>query len=480
MKRRTKQVLGLSGLVGVFAMTAFAATIPAPGASATTNSVTDTIQVRVVGTESDVTVKSNSPEQITEPSYSFTTSYDNIATMKAVVVRKDANGNVVNNTTIWDENVDYVSGTKDFNLNLNDYGGAGYYTVTVTGVGYNGVPIERILSFVYTNVDADVETDEDGNVGVDVNPPATKTEQVIINIYDENGNLVRSETIDDPGDKVEADLSGLPDGDYKVEIIHKDSNGNVTKTTETTVVKNDNGGNEDVTIPLEDQGQDVSKAVITVVDKDTGEVVKTIEVDNPGDSVDVDFGDLPAGNYDVNVDYYDENGNKIGSSTTPVSKTDSEGKVDLDVDTSVDTVDKIEIIVRDKDGDVVRIIEVDRNTGNVIVRDANGNIIKEIPNGYVNGKLNIPMDGLDSGDYNIEVIYRDKNGNIVGVPYSTNVDYTAKEVPVPNTGAFFQNLNISKQDYLVTGLIIFFVFGVVAFGVVMRGRKAKASHKKKR
>ena len=78
MKRRTKQVLGLSGLVGVFAMTAFAATIPAPGASATTNSVTDTIQVRVVGTESDVTVKSNSPEQITEPSYSFTTSYDNM------------------------------------------------------------------------------------------------------------------------------------------------------------------------------------------------------------------------------------------------------------------------------------------------------------------------------------------------------------------------------------------------------------------
>ena len=30
---------------------------------------------------------------------------------------------------------------------------------------------------------------------------------------------------------------------------------------------------------------------------------------------------------------------------------------------------------------------------------------------------------------------------------------------------------VSKEDYLVTGLIVFFVFGVVAFGIVARNRK---------
>ncbi|MDO4508173.1 MAG: hypothetical protein Q4B65_02200 [Candidatus Saccharibacteria bacterium] len=48
--------------------------------------------------------------------------------------------------------------------------------------------------------------------------------------------------------------------------------------------------------------------------------------------------------------------------------------------------------------------------------------------------------------------------------------YTYKVIPVPNTGALFTGMDISKEDFVVSGFLIFFILSVVAFGVVARNR----------
>ena len=103
---------------------------------------------------------------------------------------------------------------------------------------------------------------------------------------------------------------------------------------------------------------------------------------------------------------------------------------------------------------------------------------------YVDGELIATVDKKDfdetvkldfgertSGEYKIEVIAKDAENKTLYKAYEINVHYEGLEAP--NTGFFFQGLNISKEDYLITGLIIFFVFGVVAFGIVARGSKRK-------
>ena len=45
------------------------------------------------------------------------------------------------------------------------------------------------------------------------------------------------------------------------------------------------------------------------------------------------------------------------------------------------------------------------------------------------------------------------------------------DIVVPDTGSFFKNLNISNEDYIITGLIIFFVFSIIGFGIVARKKR---------
>ena len=88
----------------------------------------------------------------------------------------------------------------------------------------------------------------------------------------------------------------------------------------------------------------------------------------------------------------------------------------------------------------------------------------------------ISFDGRENDEYTFDVIAKNASGEILYKPYQVTFDYEGMHIPdtdVPDTGFFFQNLNISKEDYLVTGLIIFFVFGIVAFGIVARGSKRK-------
>ncbi len=125
---------------------------------------------------------------------------------------------------------------------------------------------------------------------------------------------------------------------------------------------------------------------------------------------------------------------------------EDDGLVDLDLSDFTDEVEKVDIYV---DGELIA--TVDKKDFDETVK--------------------LDFGERTSGEYKIEVIAKDADNKTLYKAYEINVHYEGLEAP--NTGFFFQGLNISKEDYLITGLIIFFVFGVVAFGIVARGSKRK-------
>lgn len=125
---------------------------------------------------------------------------------------------------------------------------------------------------------------------------------------------------------------------------------------------------------------------------------------------------------------------------------EDDGLVDLDLSSFTDEVEKVEIYIGDE-----LIATVDKDDFDEIVK--------------------LDLGERTTGEYTIEVVAKDASDKTLYKPYEIKVYY--ESVEAPDTGFFFQNLNISKEDYLMTGLIIFFVFGVVAFGVVAKGSKRK-------
>lgn len=87
-------------------------------------------------------------------------------------------------------------------------------------------------------------------------------------------------------------------------------------------------------------------------------------------------------------------------------------------------------------------------------------------------RVNIPFFEFTSKttNYDVIVIPYDNDGNLV---HKTILEYKYKVITPPKTGALFSNLNIAKEDYLITGLLIFFILSVVAFGAITRSRGSK-------
>ena len=142
-------------------------------------------------------------------------------------------------------------------------------------------------------------------------------------------------------------------------------------------------------------------------------------------------------------------------------------------------------VVQDEDEDgkvIARVEEYDDNVETVDIY-IDGKLVKTVPKDELDGEIEIPMDGYESGDYTVTFIARNGDGEQLYKPTEKPLEYE-EDIYVPDTsytGQFFEGLNISKEDYLITGLLIFFIFGVVAFGIVARGgRKTKNHNKKKR
>ncbi len=90
-------------------------------------------------------------------------------------------------------------------------------------------------------------------------------------------------------------------------------------------------------------------------------------------------------------------------------------------------------------------------------------------------RVEVPFGDYDlaTGEYTIRVTAKDSNGVI---PYSQDLKKDITDVPVPSadtpdTGGFFRNIGISQSDFLISGLIVFFVIGVL--GIIVVSRKSK-------
>lgn len=239
MKKTHKQALGFLGLVFVAAITIFAITLPSPSASATTTSVTDTIQVRVIGSVPNVEILGiNNDKETLSSAQDFSVRYENSDVVTISLSYTDMDG-VVHEYPIDTINADYSAGEANFSIQASDYG-YGDFIVNIRGTGADGVYDEDQVIFHYLPLTADATWDEDDggyNVEIDYNAEDGSTGEtgdvasIVINVYDENGNPVKIDgfpmTVTPPTKNVLIPFedADLPSGKYTIEISSYNDNG---------------------------------------------------------------------------------------------------------------------------------------------------------------------------------------------------------------------------------------------------------------
>lgn len=468
MTNTHKKVLGFVGLGLVAALTTFAANVEVPGASAL-DSVSDIVRVRVLAGEPAIDITAISGSVVTDPNYSITVDYENLFSLKAVLVNRNADGEIIWQGTLFDEPTTLEATERVIDLNLEDYNGKGNYTFTITGIGDGGVPVERTVTFVYTSTGPSVEPGDDKPV---INPevPESVTKTLDVNIYDDlTGGLVEHYVIENPSNPQNIDLGALGDGLYRVELSGKDKNGNPTISESEVVL---NGSGVDAPVKFEEQSEPFDSVVVTVKNA-AGETVLTqsFDVSSPGIYT-IDMSGLPSGVYTITNDYYGAGGQIVGSTSKVVRKI-ADGQMSVDVP-PIDAVTTVEAYLYDADGNLVRVIKANRATGLVSVYDANGNLLFNLENGYSDQGFTIPMEGLEYGEYTGTIMYRNAAGELIGDTMPFQIIYNPETPVVPDTGNFFQGLNLTREDYLISGLAIFVAVSVLAFWLVKRNK----SHRK--
>ena len=239
MKKTHKKLFGLFGLGVVAAATAAALAMPNnPNAVATASSTsfTDTITVRVVGSEVDVTITEPLGDPTTVmPQQGISFNYSGADSVTAYLEYTNVNGNKY---TYFIANIPAAQepGTFTTTLNLADYGlgdpdydhGYGDYTLIVVSSA-GGVEDEDRAEFSYYPVIGDAEQKDDTNiVNVDLEydqSDASIIKTIVVNVYDENNNLVKSETVSYPTDAIAIDFGDLKDGNYRITATAYDSEG---------------------------------------------------------------------------------------------------------------------------------------------------------------------------------------------------------------------------------------------------------------
>lgn len=144
------------------------------------------------------------------------------------------------------------------------------------------------------------------------------------------------------------------------------------------------------------------------------------------------------------------------------SQNEDDGLVDVAIDSYGDDVEEIEIYL---DGELVATVTRDE-----LEAMGEDKIVK------------VSMGDRESGNYAFSLVAKNGDGERLYLPYWAPFDYDVTPVPdtnAPDTGQLFQKLNISREDYLVTGLVIFFTLGVAAFIFIAKNdKKTKPTRKK--
>lgn len=194
MKKTQKKILGLFGLLLVAITTVFAATLPSPGALAVTSSVTDTIVVRVVGSNPRVEITNpKNGQSFVSPDQTVSFIYEVVNNVVIKIDYTDQDGNL-HTYTLDTINADYAPGSGEITIDLSgpEYG-YGDYVVTITGDHNDKIVDEDSIAFGFYPVTMAVSEDEDtddvtATLGYDDNN--TDIDHIVVEVFDENGNRV--------------------------------------------------------------------------------------------------------------------------------------------------------------------------------------------------------------------------------------------------------------------------------------------------
>lgn len=235
MKRKTKRLLSVFGLVVVTAMTAVACALPTPEAHAEdvlTDSANVNIQVKVVGPGSNATmvkpangevVKSN----IVPVEYTFQKMKSVSTVLSCTSVARAAAEQVVDTYNVTEED---GTGTRKFNLDLNDWGVQADATcrIFLTGKGIDDKDIrDEGVSFEYRAIKVDMGdkddennkpvTDEKGDPEVTIGI-SDEVYSLLLQVYDESGKpLFIKDGVEEPI-LVARDKFDLESGSYKLNL----------------------------------------------------------------------------------------------------------------------------------------------------------------------------------------------------------------------------------------------------------------------
>lgn len=226
MRKTHKKILGFLSLGLVAAMTVFAATLPTPGAKATSTSITDTITVTVLGGIPTVTIEDPDDGAIYyTPTQAVNIDYQRTASIKIVGTYTDAN-NVTTSFDLGNFPTYEVADTLSTTINFNNYG-YGKYVLTAIGVDGSGVDaVEDIVSFKYVPLTVDVPDPTPGNdeMPVVLHYDVDNVCAVDINVY--LGNVLIAPPspihVDAPTTHITISLEQLQSGHYTIESIPYD------------------------------------------------------------------------------------------------------------------------------------------------------------------------------------------------------------------------------------------------------------------
>ena len=234
MKKTQKKCLGFVGLSAVVAMTSVALVLPGPNAS-TISTVTDTINLRVVGATPNVDITGiTSGSAFVLPNKNVKVTYEHVNTVKVTLQYTVLGGGAGATYTLADDVVDYQPGeyTFPFDFNAPEYG-YGSYILTVEGVGEDGVTDTDIIEFTYLPFIATLnEVDKKTYVDLEYDNETGESEinKFIIEVFDKDGNLVAPLSPIEafpPETRVSVPFENydLAPGEYTIKVTAKDASG---------------------------------------------------------------------------------------------------------------------------------------------------------------------------------------------------------------------------------------------------------------
>lgn len=421
MKKIDKQIIGAIGLAFVSALTAIAVAIPAPAANAA-NSGDVKIEITVENQTASLMLSEPADNSVfAKPSVDVSTTFQNTNAIDYTLKYTDPSG-VVQTFNLPSRSVSGTSGTDNFVLDLSNYGSYGTYVLTASIPGTSA--ISDVTRFVYraSNIGGE-DTDGDGQ------PDAPIT-------FDQNGDPVITAYYDTTVCSIHFQAYNKTTGDplFNPEYIW------------IVPVPRPNPGVSQVTLPFSRHNAVAGdyKIVATPYDCSNGEGQ---DGNNP----------VVPGQSEVDVDNYVPNG--------PSGYDDQTGDPKILMDYPANAC-SIHIQVYDKTTNTAQF---------------NPEYVFDLPQplpSNLQSEITVPFSRYvtNPGDYYIHAIAYDCNdAPIAGSDRWFDVNgYTPKEAPLtPNTGGgFFAGLNLSRGDYLATGLIIFGIGAIAAFRIINKSKKS--------